>query len=38
MVTVVMNRTDEPIEYKLYVGMDAVRLTIQPHAMQSLLY
>lgn len=38
MVTVVMNHTDEPIEYKLYVGMNAVSLSIEPRAMQSILY
>ncbi len=38
MVTVVMNRTDEPIDYKLYIGMEAVQETIQAHAMQTLVY
>jgi len=38
MVTVVMNRTDEPIDYKLYIGMEAVLETIQAHAMQTLVY
>jgi glucosylceramidase len=38
MVTVVMNSTDEPIEYKLYIGMEAVKETIQAHAMQTLVY
>lgn len=38
MVTVVMNSTDEPIEYKLYIGMQAVKETIQAHAMQTLIY
>lgn len=38
MVTVVMNSTDEPIEYKLYIGMQALKETIQAHAMQTLVY
>ena len=38
MVTVVMNHTDEPISYKLYVGDQAISANIQPHAMQSVVY
>ena len=38
MVHVVMNMTDEPIDYKLYIGMNAVSETIPAHAMQSLVY
>ncbi|NQT62162.1 MAG: glycoside hydrolase family 30 protein [Candidatus Marinimicrobia bacterium] len=38
MVTVVMNHTDDPIDYKLYVGTNAVRESIPAHAMQTLLY
>ena len=38
MVTVVMNATDEPIKYKLYIGAQAVSEEILPHAMQTLVY
>ena len=38
MVTVVMNHTDEEINYRLYIGMKAVELTILPHSMQTLVY
>jgi glucosylceramidase len=38
MVTVVMNHTDDPITYKLYVGSMAVEETIMAHAMQTLVY
>ncbi len=38
MVTVVMNKTDAPIDYKLIVNNSEVLLKIQAHAMQSLLY
>lgn len=38
MVTVVMNDTDEAIDYKMYIGTKAVKETIQAHAMQSLIY
>jgi glucosylceramidase len=35
LVTVVMNQSDLEIEYQLYVGAEAVTLTIPPHAMQT---
>ena len=38
MVHVVMNMTDEAIDYKLYIGMNAVSETIPAHAMQTLVY
>jgi glucosylceramidase len=38
MVTVVMNHTDEPITYKLFIGDKAVEQEILPHAMQTLVY
>lgn len=38
MVTVVMNHTDNPITYKLYIGSEAVEQEILPHAIQSLVY
>ncbi len=38
MVTVVMNKTDEKIAYKLIVGNSETLLQIEPRAMQSLLY
>lgn len=38
IATVVMNMTDEEISYKLYIGMQAVQLTIPAHAMQTMVY
>lgn len=38
MVTVVMNHTDKPIPYKLFIGTKAVEEMILPHAIQSLVY
>jgi glucosylceramidase len=38
IVTVVMNRTEEQIDYKLVVGSFELQLTILPHAMQSIIY
>lgn len=38
IITVVMNRTDKPIPYKLIVNKSEVSLSIAPHAMQSLIY
>ncbi|WP_026753748.1 glycoside hydrolase family 30 beta sandwich domain-containing protein [Sediminibacter sp. Hel_I_10] len=38
MVTVVMNKTDEKIAYKLIVGNSEAQLEIEPRAMQSILY
>ena len=37
-VTVVMNRTDEPMDYALIVGDQQVKASILPHAMQTLVY
>ena len=38
MVNVVMNQSDEPIEYKLYVGTgEAISLSIPAHAIQTLV-
>lgn len=36
--TVVMNRTNEAIAYKLIVGNQEVKLTIPAHAMQTIIY
>ncbi len=38
IATVVMNPTDEKINYKLYIGTKAVSEAILPHAMQTLVY
>ena len=38
MVTVVMNKTDKPIAFKMIVGNSEVLLEIEAHAMQSLIY
>lgn len=38
VVTVVMNQTNEKINYRLYVGKDAVTETILPHAIQTFVY
>jgi glucosylceramidase len=38
MVTVVMNKTDAKITYKLMVGDSESLLEIEPRAMQSILY
>ena len=35
LVTVIMNQSDQEIEYKLYVGSDAVKLKIPSHAIQT---
>ena len=35
LVTVIMNQSDQEIEYKLYVGSDAVKLKIPAHAIQT---
>ncbi|MGB5316829.1 MAG: glycoside hydrolase family 30 beta sandwich domain-containing protein, partial [Robiginitalea sp.] len=38
MVNVVMNQSDEPIDYKLYVGEgEAISLSIPPRAIQSIV-
>jgi glucosylceramidase len=38
MVTVVMNNTDAPIDYNLIVGDKQSKVSIQAHAIQTLLY
>lgn len=38
IVTVVLNKTDDSIEYKLLVNESEINYTIPPHAMQSLVY
>lgn len=37
MVTVVMNQSDMEIAYNYYIGSDMTKVTIPPHAMQSLI-
>ena len=38
MVNVVMNQSDEPIDYKLYVGAgEALSLSIPAHAIQTVV-
>ncbi len=38
MATIIMNHTDDPIDYKLYIGINAVKQSIQAHAIQTLVY
>lgn len=38
IVTVVMNKTDDPLTYKLVVGAQEIIYTIPAHAMQTLIY
>ena len=38
MATVVMNRSDDKITYKLFIGLQAVEETILPHSIQTLVY
>ncbi|MGB3466403.1 MAG: glycoside hydrolase family 30 protein [Cyclobacteriaceae bacterium] len=38
VVSVVMNMTDEPIDYTLFVGSDETKVTIPARAMQTLVY
>jgi len=38
MITVVMNKTDNTIGYKLIVGSSETFLNIRPHAMQTIIY
>ncbi len=38
LVTIVMNETDNSISYTLYIGNSGVKLQIQPHSIQSLVY
>jgi len=37
LVTVVMNQSDQDIDYRLYVGSEAVSLKIAAHAIQSII-
>lgn len=36
--TIVMNQTDETIPYKIYVNDSAVKFTLQPHSIQTVVY
>ena len=38
MATIVMNGTDEEINYNFFVGLDQTKLTIPARAMQTLVY
>lgn len=38
LITVVMNKTDQSIRYKLAIGEVETTVIIQPHAMQTLVY
>lgn len=38
IVTVIMNKTDEKVNYKLLVADKEVKLSITPHAIQSIIY
>lgn len=38
MVTVVMNKTDKIIDFKLIIGKESLKVSIAPHAIQTLLY
>lgn len=38
LITVVMNKTDQSIRYKLVIGEVETTVIIQPHAMQTLVY
>ncbi|MBK8609265.1 MAG: glycoside hydrolase family 30 protein [Chitinophagaceae bacterium] len=38
MATVVMNQTDKPVMYNLFIGTQAVELSILPHAIQTMVY
>ncbi len=38
MVTVVMNMTDKPVTYKLYVGGQAIEEVIMAHGIQTVVY
>lgn len=38
IVSIVMNSTDDLINYTFYVNDDKIQMQIQPHAMQSILY
>ena len=38
VVTVVMNSTNKPVTYKLYVGSNAIEVDIPAHAIQTVVY
>jgi glucosylceramidase len=38
MVTVIMNQSGEKVTYNLYVGSEKASVSIQPHAIQTLVY
>ncbi|MHC4999682.1 MAG: glycoside hydrolase family 30 beta sandwich domain-containing protein, partial [Planctomycetota bacterium] len=38
IATVVMNRSDDKITYKMFIGQQAVEETILPHSIQTLVY
>jgi glucosylceramidase len=38
IASVVMNHTDEAIDYELYVGMQSLKLNIPAHAMQTMVF
>ncbi len=38
IASVVMNHTDNPIDYELYVGMESLKLSIPAHAMQTMVF
>ena len=38
IVTVIMNQSDLSINYRLYIGRNAIEETIPPHSMQTLVY
>ena len=38
LATIVMNKTDEPIQYNLFVGRDKASIEIPAHAIQTLIY
>ena len=38
MATIVMNKTNDEIKYKLFVGTGMTEVVIKPHAMQTIVY
>jgi len=38
MATIVMNHTDEAVNYNFFVGEQQTKLSIPPRAMQTLVY
>ena len=38
IATVIMNRSDDKITYKMFIGQQAVEETILPHSIQTLVY